>query len=135
MISRLTPATHAEARCLSRLAHGASTRTTPSSLAESLLTSGEAAKYLGYKSNRSMENFRYRKVGPPHITLPTGGVRYRQADLDAWIDSSSHLDPGELSYDSFVKRQQAEKRKARDRERKAVQAAQRKARREAGVRP
>lgn len=81
-----------------------------------------------------MENFRYRKVGPPYITLPTGGVRYRRADLDAWIGSASFLPPSELSYQAFAKRQQAEKRKARDRERKALQAAQRKALRDAGPR-
>ena len=101
-----------------------SATTTPAAV---LLTSGEAAKYLGYKSNRTMENFRYRKIGPPYITLPTGGVRYRQADLDAWIVSVSTLEPCELSYEAFARRQQADKRKARDRERKALQAAQRKA--------
>lgn len=100
-------------------------RTAPVSVI--LLTSGEAATYLGYSSNRTMENFRYRKVGPPYICLPTGAVRYRQADLDAWVGSASRPEQRELSYEAFVKRQQAEKRKARDRERKAMQAAARKA--------
>jgi hypothetical protein len=125
-ISSLNLSAHVEAEPASLCDDDVMPRRTPP-VSAILLTSGEAATYLGYSSYRTMENFRYRKVGPPYIYLPTGAVRYRQADLDAWVGSASHPEQRELSYEAFVKRQQAEKRKARDRERKAQQAAARKA--------
>lgn len=132
-ITSLNLSAHVEAEPASLCDDDVMPRRTPL-VSTILLTSGEAATYLGYSSNRTMENFRYRKVGPPYIYLPTGAVRYRQADLDAWVGSASHPEQRELSYEAFVKRQQAEKRKARDRERKALQAAARKAQWVAGER-
>lgn len=55
------------------------------------------------------------------------------SDLDKWACSMSHRDPNELTHQAHYERKKAEKRKARDRERKALQAAQRKALRIAGA--
>lgn len=49
-----------------------------------LMTVGEASKYLGYKSDRRLWNLRAANSGPRAIKLPSGGVRYRIEDLEAW---------------------------------------------------
>ncbi len=56
----------------------ASTTTTP------LLRTPAAATYLDV-SPQTMRNWRSAGSGPPAIKLNGGAIRYRLADLDAWI--------------------------------------------------
>lgn len=62
---------------------GASPRTPTSPI-----TPEEAAAYLGVTVG-TLTNWRYRGVGPSYVRFggPRSRVRYRQADLDAWIES------------------------------------------------
>ena len=50
------------------------------------LTPDQAATYCGMTA-RGLEDLRYRKLGP--IASKVGGriVRYRRADLDAWLEA------------------------------------------------
>lgn len=48
------------------------------------LTTPEAAVVIGY-SPRTLEDMRQRGDGPPYIRLSAGRVRYRRADVDAWL--------------------------------------------------
>ncbi|BEQ14192.1 helix-turn-helix transcriptional regulator [Desulfoferula mesophila] len=50
---------------------------------DSLLTTKQAAAYLSL-SHRTLEGLRLRGNGPRHAKLG-GSVRYRIADLEAWI--------------------------------------------------
>lgn len=50
-----------------------------------LLTTEEAAKYLRVTS-RSLIRWRINRLGPPCIRMPRH-VRYRRADLDAWLEA------------------------------------------------
>jgi hypothetical protein len=47
-----------------------------------LLTPGEVAKRYG-RSLRTLEDWRYKRIGPQWVKL-IGGVRYRLSDLLAW---------------------------------------------------
>lgn len=53
-----------------------------------LLTSPEAARYIRL-SERTLAYLRASGDGPKFIRLHSDGrgVRYRRADLDAWVDS------------------------------------------------
>jgi excisionase family DNA binding protein len=51
---------------------------------EELLTVPEAARYLRV-STRTLDRWRAEGIGPPSIKLPSGGRRYRRADLDRWL--------------------------------------------------
>lgn len=51
---------------------------------DDLMTTEELAKYLRL-SPRTVEDHRYRGKGPEFVTLPTGAIRYRLADVDAWV--------------------------------------------------
>ena len=51
-----------------------------------LLTTAQAAAFLGYKP-RMLEGRRARGDGPNYIRLSARAVRYRVADLDAWVES------------------------------------------------
>jgi excisionase family DNA binding protein len=54
-----------------------------------LLTTQEAARFLSL-SSRTLERLRLDGSGPRYCKLRRS-VRYRQADLDAWLtDSSRH---------------------------------------------
>ena len=46
----------------------------------------QAAEYLGLTS-RAMEDMRYRKTGPGYSRVNTRTIRYRRADLDAWLEA------------------------------------------------
>ena len=50
------------------------------------LTPDQAAHYCGL-TTRGLEDLRYRRVGP--VASKVGGriVRYRRADLDAWLEA------------------------------------------------
>lgn len=53
-----------------------------------LLTTGQAAKALGL-STKTLERYRLEGSGPTFVKLGSGKrapVRYRQADLDAWVN-------------------------------------------------
>lgn len=52
---------------------------------QTFLDSDQAAKYLGLKRT-TLEAWRCRGGGPKFAKLGRA-VRYRQADLDAWIES------------------------------------------------
>jgi excisionase family DNA binding protein len=49
-----------------------------------LLTTAEAADYLRV-SRRTLARWIQQGIAPPSIKLPSGGRRYRKADLDRWI--------------------------------------------------
>jgi Helix-turn-helix domain len=53
-----------------------------------LLTQERAAALLGV-APRTLENYRARRIGPPIITISRRCVRYRLADLEAWIASKA----------------------------------------------
>lgn len=46
----------------------------------------EAAAYLGF-TVRGLENMRTMRRGPRFYRIGGRGVRYRVADLDAWVES------------------------------------------------
>ena len=50
-----------------------------------ILNTAEAAQYVGL-GKPTMERFRVSGGGPQYCKLG-GAVRYRQADLDAWLES------------------------------------------------
>ncbi len=57
-----------------------------------LLTSYEAARYLGFKDCRYLDFARTRKKPgqPPYIKLGAGSrcaIRYRKSDLDKWLEA------------------------------------------------
>lgn len=61
-----------------------------------LLTTKEAARYLGV-SSAFLERDRWAGARIPFIKVGTRAVRYRQADLDAYLDRRvrrSTSDPG-----------------------------------------
>ncbi|NJL27402.1 MAG: helix-turn-helix domain-containing protein [Thermoanaerobaculia bacterium] len=61
-----------------------------------LLTSVEAARHLGF-SPRTLENWRLSGAGPAYLRVSARCVRYRQSDLDAWVQQKlrrSTSDPG-----------------------------------------
>lgn len=55
---------------------------------DKLLTQARAAELLNVKP-RTLENYRARRVGPPFIAISRRCVRYRLADLEAWIASKA----------------------------------------------
>ncbi|MEO6092331.1 MAG: helix-turn-helix domain-containing protein [Novosphingobium sp.] len=59
-----------------------------------ILTTQETASYLKI-SERTLAYYRANGGGPAHSRIFTGGrgVRYRRADLDAWV--SEHVVNGE----------------------------------------
>lgn len=50
-----------------------------------LLNEIKAANHIGVQQ-RTMQDWRQRKIGPPYIKLMNMAVRYDVADLDAWLD-------------------------------------------------
>lgn len=63
-------------------------------LADQLITADRAARRLGI-SARTLRGWRAQGYGPPAIRLGlTGAVlRYRVADLDAWVESARDAQP------------------------------------------
>lgn len=57
------------------------------------LTTREAADYLGLKHN-TLEAWRCRGDGPRFVKLGRS-VRYRQSDLDQWIESRTRSNTSE----------------------------------------
>jgi DNA-binding transcriptional MerR regulator len=56
----------------------------PGEAREPLLTQRQAAAYLNV-SIRTLQRWRLEGIGPPSIRLPNGYLRYRLADLEAWL--------------------------------------------------
>jgi len=52
---------------------------------QKLMTTADAAEYTGLQKT-TLEQWRSRGEGPPFVRM-NRTVRYRQADLDAWIES------------------------------------------------
>lgn len=95
------------------------------------LTTKEAARHLGY-SHRTLENLRYREQGPPWVSLPSGSVRYRQSELDAWAASTAEMPAASLTWEALRERERKAKRAARDKQRQLdIRAARKAARLEA----
>lgn len=65
-------------------------------LEKALLTSTEAAKYLK-ASPRTLDNWRSRGTGPPFIRLSSRAIRYRMAELEAWIEERLQTSTGPVS--------------------------------------
>ena len=54
---------------------------------QSLWTTQQAAEFLGLKAH-TPEKWRTTGIGPPFIYVG-GAVRYRPADVEAWLDSQT----------------------------------------------
>jgi excisionase family DNA binding protein len=54
-------------------------------IAAPLLTTRQAAEYLNYEL-RTLESWRHRGGGPRFVRVSAKSVRYRSADLEAWIE-------------------------------------------------
>lgn len=61
-----------------------------------LLTSKAAAELLGLDA-RTLDNWRYRGIGPVFIRLG-GKIRYSVLDLNAYVANSRHQITGQLNY-------------------------------------
>lgn len=57
---------------------------------EKFLKTEEAAEYLGF-SKRTLENWRLRGGGPVFHRSPRNHVRYKQSDLDAWMEGQDQF--------------------------------------------
>ena len=51
---------------------------------EQLLTTRDAAKYLGLKPS-CLDNWRWRGDGPQYVQVSTRAIRYRLSDLEAFV--------------------------------------------------
>jgi excisionase family DNA binding protein len=56
-----------------------------------LLTTKQAARYLEL-SEVTLKRWRVKKFGPKFVRLGQRKVRYRQEDLEEWIDGQTGLD-------------------------------------------
>jgi predicted DNA-binding transcriptional regulator AlpA len=54
-------------------------------MATALLTLDELLTELGI-TRSTWDNWRARRVTPPALKLPNGKLRFRRADLDAWLE-------------------------------------------------
>lgn len=62
-----------------------------------LLTENQAADYLQL-TPRALQAWRYKGFGPRFVKISARAVRYRQEDLECWVESRLRLstsDPGE----------------------------------------
>jgi predicted DNA-binding transcriptional regulator AlpA len=55
---------------------------------ETLWTQRQTAEHLAI-SVRALETWRYDNAGPPYIRVG-GQIRYRPADVAAWLDAQTH---------------------------------------------
>ncbi len=66
---------------------------------EKLLTEPQAAEVLNFTA-RTLQAWRVRGGGPPYVKISARAIRYRQCDLNRWIEQrirSSTSDPGPAS--------------------------------------
>lgn len=50
-----------------------------------------AARYVGMSAGH-LANLRCAGKGPAYLKIPGGGIRYYQADLDAWLNSGTRVE-------------------------------------------
>lgn len=65
-----------------------------------LLTESEAAAFLNF-TPRAMQAWRIRGGGPAYIRVSARAIRYRQEDIDRWLDErrrTSTSDDGVVSH-------------------------------------
>jgi len=70
------------------------TRTHDQSALDELLTTADVAGRLGVPP-RTLEQWRYLGRGPAYIKVGNKSVRYRQSDIDAFLDAH-RIDPAVL---------------------------------------
>lgn len=56
-----------------------------------LLTTAEAAEYLGLKP-ATLETWRWAGKGPSYLKLHGASVRYRRRDLERWVEEQQRED-------------------------------------------
>ena len=54
---------------------------------EELLTQTDAAEILKIGA-RSLEQWRYKGIGPKFVRISGRAIRYRQSDIDAWVQAN-----------------------------------------------
>jgi predicted DNA-binding transcriptional regulator AlpA len=59
-------------------------------MSEPLMTTAQAAAFLGLKQN-TLEHWRIYGKGPAIVRLSLRTVRYRRTDLTAWVEG--HIEP------------------------------------------
>jgi predicted DNA-binding transcriptional regulator AlpA len=57
-------------------------------IAKELFTTQELAWFLGL-AEHTVYRYRYDGIGPDYFYLPNGRVRYRRADVEAWMEGRS----------------------------------------------
>jgi hypothetical protein len=62
---------------------------------QALLTTCEAARYC-HLSPRTLEKYRVIGGGPTYVHLGEHAVRYRQEDLDIWIENNRRRTTSDL---------------------------------------
>ena len=55
-----------------------------------LLTEKEVSKRIGF-SVRTLQKWRYLGEGPPFMKVSARAVRYREGDIDTWIEDRMRL--------------------------------------------
>lgn len=66
---------------------------------EKLLTAEELADYVGY-TPEGLAQMRYRGNGPKFIKLGGKAIRYRWADVEAWLDQKTMQRTGDQPGDA-----------------------------------
>jgi predicted DNA-binding transcriptional regulator AlpA len=61
-----------------------------------MLTAREVAELLGV-STGALLRWTRAGTGPPAVKLPSGAVRYRPGQIDAWLEQHTMADPGGTS--------------------------------------
>jgi len=62
---------------------------------DALLTAAQVSKITGM-SETALAQGRYRGTGPVYLRLSARTIRYREADVQAWIDASARTQTGDL---------------------------------------
>lgn len=72
---------------------------------EKLLTEKEAAELLNVKAV-TLQTWRSNRTGPPFVKFKTGGIRYKEADLEIWA-SVTNVDPNaeDKAYEAMKQRE------------------------------
>ena len=63
---------------------------------DALLNQTQAAARLGL-APRTLAAYRFKGGGPRYIRISARCVRYRPADLDAWVADRVHADTGKVA--------------------------------------
>lgn len=57
---------------------------------EGLLNTKEAGVYLGL-SHYTLEKWRSQRIGPDYVRVGSKAIRYRQSDLDAFLEGGANV--------------------------------------------